>query len=128
MASSDDLRYHERWLLPEADTPWDRPPMGHAEILYDVADHVATITLNRPEKLNAWTATMEQEVKAAMEAAASDVDVRVILVTGAGRGFCAGADLDRLKAASESGRRGTLREHPGASGEATGLDANFQQR
>jgi enoyl-CoA hydratase/carnithine racemase len=101
--------------------------MKVTEILYDVAEHVATITLNRPEKLNAWTATMEGEVKAAMEAAASDAHVRVILVTGAGRGFCAGADLDRMKASLETGKRGTVLQ-PGASAEATGINANFQQR
>ena len=67
--------------------------MQTTEILYEVADHVAAITLNRPEKLNAWTQTMEAEVQAAMEEAAANEAVRVILVTGAGRGFCAGADL-----------------------------------
>jgi enoyl-CoA hydratase/carnithine racemase len=101
--------------------------MNTTEILYSVADHVATITLNRPDKLNAWTSTMETEVKAAMDAAARDDEVRVILVTGAGRGFCAGADMGRMKTASETGRRGTLVAHPGA-GDAKGIDANFQQR
>jgi enoyl-CoA hydratase/carnithine racemase len=93
-----------------------------------VADGVATVTLNRPEKLNAWTQVMEQEVKAAMDEAAADAEVRVILVTGAGRGFCAGADLDKMKASLESGRRGTLVQYPGASQGATGIDVNFQQR
>jgi enoyl-CoA hydratase/carnithine racemase len=102
--------------------------MQATEIIYDVADRVATITLNRPDRLNAWTATMEQEVKVAMEAAASDTEVRVILVTGAGRGFCAGADLDRLKAASQSGQRGTLPRHEATSADATGIDVNYQQR
>ena len=67
------------------------------EILYDVADHVATITLNRPEKLNAWTATMENSVRRAVNDAAKDDDVRVVIITGAGRGFCAGADLGGLQ-------------------------------
>ncbi|SED57694.1 Enoyl-CoA hydratase [Rhizobiales bacterium GAS191] len=102
--------------------------MQTTEILYEVADHVATITLNRPEKLNAWTQVMEQEVRAAMDMAAADTDVRVILVTGAGRGFCAGADLDRMKASLESGRRGTLGRHPDAGEPAAGIDANYQQR
>src|SRR5260221_10595802 len=66
-------------------------PMAYAEILYVVADGVATVTLNRPERLNAWTGVMHREVKAAMRAAADDPAVRVIVLTGAGRGFCAGA-------------------------------------
>jgi enoyl-CoA hydratase/carnithine racemase len=98
------------------------------EILYEVADGVATITLNRPEKLNAWTRVMEDEVKAAMHRAAADTEVRVILVTGAGRGFCAGADLDRVKASLESGKPGTLVRHEGAAEGASGIDVNYQQR
>ena len=70
--------------------------MANQEILYAVADRVATITLNRPDKLNAWTARMEQEVRAAMYAAEGDEQVRVIVLTGAGRGFCAGADMSLL--------------------------------
>jgi enoyl-CoA hydratase/carnithine racemase len=66
------------------------------QILYDVADGVATVTLNRPDKLNAWTAQMEKEVQAAMARAEADGRVRVIVLTGAGRGFCAGADLQDL--------------------------------
>jgi enoyl-CoA hydratase/carnithine racemase len=61
-----------------------------------VADGVATVTLNRPDKLNAWTAQMEKEVQAAMARAEADDQVRVIVLTGAGRGFCAGADLQDL--------------------------------
>jgi enoyl-CoA hydratase/carnithine racemase len=71
--------------------------------LYEVADHVATITLNRPAKLNAWTQVMDAEVRGVTAAAASDEAVRVILVTGAERGFCAGADLERMKASLASG-------------------------
>ncbi len=67
------------------------------EILYDVADHIATITLNRPDKLNAWTATMENSVRGAINEAAADGGVRVIVITGAGRGFCAGADMGGLQ-------------------------------
>ena len=66
------------------------------QILYDVADGVATVTLNRPDKLNAWTALMEKEVQAAMARAEADDQVRVVVLTGAGRGFCAGADLQDL--------------------------------
>jgi enoyl-CoA hydratase/carnithine racemase len=63
------------------------------EIRYEVADRVLTITLNRPERLNAFTATMGRELIAGLDAADADDEVRAIVVTGAGRGFCAGADL-----------------------------------
>jgi enoyl-CoA hydratase/carnithine racemase len=69
---------------------------SYEQILYDVADGVATVTLNRPDKLNAWTGQMEKEVQAAMAQAEADEDVRVIVLTGAGRGFCAGADMQDL--------------------------------
>ena len=62
-------------------------------LLYAVADGIATITLNRPDKLNAFTTTMRQELIAAFDATDADDQVRVVIVTGAGRGFCAGADL-----------------------------------
>jgi enoyl-CoA hydratase/carnithine racemase len=67
--------------------------MAFQEILYEVADGVATITLNRPERLNAFTATMMQELIDAFDQVDADDDVRAVIVTGAGRGFCAGADL-----------------------------------
>jgi enoyl-CoA hydratase/carnithine racemase len=69
----------------------------YEDILYSTADGVATITLNRPEKLNAWTAAMQSSIKRAMADAANDESVRVIVVTGAGRGFCAGADMGGLQ-------------------------------
>jgi enoyl-CoA hydratase/carnithine racemase len=68
-------------------------PRMYEEIEYAVADGVLTITLNRPDRLNAFTATMARELIAAFDAADADDDVRAIVVTGAGRGFCAGADL-----------------------------------
>src|SRR5215471_1053144 len=71
--------------------------MSTQEILYSVAGRVATVTLNRPDKLNAWTRTMEAEVKGAMQQGAADDQVRVIVLTGAGRGFCAGADMSLLQ-------------------------------
>jgi enoyl-CoA hydratase/carnithine racemase len=77
--------------------------MPTQETLYDVANRVATITLNRPDKLNAWTALMESEVRSHMENAEQDDEVRVIVLTGAGRGFCAGADMSLLSAAAERG-------------------------
>ncbi|MBK5291006.1 MAG: enoyl-CoA hydratase/isomerase family protein [Acidobacteriia bacterium] len=77
--------------------------MSYQEILYGVKDGVATITLNRPERLNAWTELMEQEFNQAVLTANADQQVRVILLTGAGRGFCAGADMSLLSAAAEAG-------------------------
>ena len=71
--------------------------MAYEQILYGVRDRVATITLNRPERLNAWTPHMGRELYAAFAAAAVDDAVRVIVVTGAGRGFCAGADMQNLR-------------------------------
>ena len=70
--------------------------MGYAEILYDVADGVAEVTLNRPDKLNAWTLSMGAEVEHALRTADADPAVRAIIVTGAGKGYCAGADMDML--------------------------------
>ncbi len=64
-----------------------------SEILYDVADHVATITLNRPDRLNAFTPTMMKELLVAFDEIDADDDVRAVIMTGAGRAFCAGADL-----------------------------------
>ncbi len=71
--------------------------MAYEQIRYGVRDRIATITLNRPERLNAWTPRMGQELYAAFANAAADDDVRVIVVTGAGRGFCAGADMQNLR-------------------------------
>lgn len=66
-------------------------------IKYRVEDQVAVITLNRPERLNAWTSELGTAYFDALERAGADVDVRVIVVTGEGRGFCAGADMDLLQ-------------------------------
>jgi enoyl-CoA hydratase/carnithine racemase len=74
--------------------------MTYAEILYDVDDPVATITLNRPDALNAWTDTMAGEVRDAVGRAEHDQAVVGIVLTGAGRGFCAGADMRRLSSLS----------------------------
>jgi enoyl-CoA hydratase/carnithine racemase len=67
--------------------------MEFTQIRYDVADSVLTITLDRPDRLNAFTAVMRDELIAAFDAADADDDVRAVVVTGAGRAFCAGADL-----------------------------------
>lgn len=68
---------------------------SYTEVRLDVDAGVATITLDRPDKLNAFTPTMARELLAAFDATDADEDVRVVVLTGAGRGFCAGADLGR---------------------------------
>jgi len=68
-------------------------PLTFETLLYAVDDGIATITLNRPEKLNAFTAEMMAEMIAAFDLTDADDDVRAVIVTGAGRAFCAGADL-----------------------------------
>ena len=73
----------------------------YEQIAYEVSNQVATVTLNRPDKLNAWTQKMEEEVTEAIRAASSDDKVRVIILTGAGKGFCAGADMSLLSAISQ---------------------------
>lgn len=70
--------------------------MAFTEILYEKDGPVLTISLNRPEALNAWTRVMEREVHEAMTEATADDSVRAIVLTGAGRGFCAGADMNLL--------------------------------
>jgi enoyl-CoA hydratase/carnithine racemase len=67
--------------------------MNFEEIRYEVADHVLTITLDRPDRLNAFTPTMARELIEAFDRSDADDDVRAVIVTGAGRAFCAGADL-----------------------------------
>jgi enoyl-CoA hydratase/carnithine racemase len=67
--------------------------MEFEEIRYEVADQILTITLNRPDRLNAFTPTMQRELIEAFDRADADDEVRAVVVTGEGRGFCAGADL-----------------------------------
>ncbi len=71
------------------------------QVRYEVDDPVATITLNRPDHLNAWTARMGHEVAAAIGEAERDPAVVGIILTGAGRGFCAGADLGMLASVTD---------------------------
>ena len=72
-------------------------PCNYQQILYNVKDRIATITLNRPEQLNAWTDVMSEEVWQATHAADADENVRVIVLTGSGRAFCAGGDITGFK-------------------------------
>ncbi len=78
------------------------------EILYEVDDPVATITLNRPAALNAWTAAMDDEIRDALRRAEADAKVVGIIITGAGRAFCAGADMNALNALSSGGEGSDL--------------------
>lgn len=68
--------------------------MSYEAILFEVADEVATVTLNRPERLNAWNDTMAAELRDAMARCDEDDGIRAVVVTGAGRAFCAGADME----------------------------------
>ncbi len=83
----------------------------------EVAEGVATVTLDRPDRLNAWTGRMELEYRAAVAAAEDDPAVRVIVVTGAGRGFCAGADTRALGGMAGTGEYDTgHQERPATPG------------
>ena len=79
--------------------------MAYDEILYEVSDPIATITMNRPEFLNAFTQTMGVEIRQAVAEAERDPRVVGIILTGAGRGFCAGADMKMLANIGQDGER-----------------------
>jgi len=104
--------------------------MTNQETLYSVDDRVATLTLNRPDKLNAWTATMDREVRAALEEAERDDQVRAIVLTGAGRGFCAGADMSLLSAVAEQGLSEERRAQAlrGGNSQREGVRPDFQKK
>lgn len=88
----------------------------YSEIIYEVADPVATITMNRPDRLNAFTTRMLAEIRHALAEAEKDSRVVGIVLTGAGRGFCAGMDMDALDDISAGSRS--------ASQDMSELDAN----
>jgi len=105
--------------------------MATRETIYEVANRVATITLNRPDKLNAWTATMEKEVRASLDEAERDANVGIIVLTGAGRGFCAGADMSLLSSVAAQGLPGGDREavaQLGSSHQREGGLPDFQKK
>ncbi len=99
--------------------------MAYCDLQYAVGDGVALITLNRPERLNAWTPTMQVELKQALLAAAGDSTVRAIVVTGADRAFSAGMDLGLLSEALAQGR--TMREVLPEVAEDDSPGADFDQ-
>src|SRR5436853_299222 len=87
--------------------------MAYQQILYEVRERIATVTLNRPEALNAWTDVMADEVWHAMHEAERDDAVRVIVLTGAGRAFCAGGDVTGFKSLGDgAGPRALLDKLP----------------
>lgn len=96
---------------------------SYEDILYTQHGSVGIVTLNRPERLNAWTIAMERSVKRAILAAGRDDAVRVIIVTGAGRGFCAGADMQLLKGVAAS--TGLPSSHEAEHVPAVDLDAEL---
>lgn len=87
-----------------------------SEVLYEVSDPVATITLNRPDRLNAMTYGLFQELRDAVDAAANDPDVVGIVITGAGRAFSAGLDTEALSAIAEAGSSEKREPVPGRRG------------
>lgn len=103
---------------------------AHTEILTDLSDEVLTITLNRPERLNAWTGTMQAEVEAAIRAGGVDDGVRCIVITGAGRGFCAGADMNGLQSIQASAGADYADSRPPSSkpAEPSALEQTFPGR
>ena len=99
--------------------------MSYQEILYSVDSGVATVTLNRPDKLNAITPLLFDEMRAALYAADADDAVRIIMITGAGKGFCAGADLGRLDSLMADGGASTSKA---AAGYDPVIRPDFQER
>lgn len=102
--------------------------MEYKELLYDSREHVATLTLNRPASLNAWTPTMDSEVRAALQRAAEDESVHVIVITGSGRGFCAGANMKLIQGITQGATPQRSPEASTAPAADDGIEANFRQR
>src|ERR1700732_3856061 len=101
--------------------------MGFDEIIYEKANRVAVITLNRPARLNAWTGRMESELRDAVLDSEDDDNVGAIVITGAGRAYCAGADMGALNRVAD----GTVSAAQAVAGEVAGTSetrADFRQR
>lgn len=90
------------------------------EILLERASGIATITLNRPEKLNAFAGTMREDLIAALDEVADDETLRVVVITGAGRAFCAGGDVEYMSGLQKSGDVAAFRGLLEAGGEIVG--------
>jgi len=99
--------------------------MNFTDIIYEKAERVATVTLNRPERMNAWRNQLEDELRVAMGDAEADPQIGAIIITGAGRAFCAGLDMGTLsKIASDSG----IGEDLAAARAGDDLHPNFRGR
>ena len=96
--------------------------MTFETLLYEVDDRVLTITLNRPDQLNAFTALMMKEMIEAIDAADADDDIRAVIITGAGRGFCAGADLSAGANTFDAANRPDQAERDALRGATTELE------
>jgi enoyl-CoA hydratase/carnithine racemase len=82
--------------------------MTYECLLYEVKDGIAILTLNRPDRLNALGGTLREDLHDAITRASADADVRVMILTGAGKGFCAGGDVKAMNESRESGRDQSL--------------------
>ena len=101
--------------------------MEYQEILYEVDTTVATIALNRPDKLNAWTARMAREIRHAFAAAENDPQVVGIVLTGAGRAFCAGADMEGLQTITTGAQRQAFDDEPNITPGDPTMDPAFRK-
>jgi enoyl-CoA hydratase/carnithine racemase len=99
--------------------------MNFSDIIYDKADRIATVTMNRPDKMNAWTAKMGAEMRTAMLDAERDDNIGAIILTGAGRAYCAGADMSSLSEISQ-GRASATPSAPSQDEYAKGERPDYQ--
>src|SRR5260370_15281800 len=95
--------------------------MNYECLLYETKDRVATLTLTRPDRLNALGGTLREDLTAGLTRAIDDPDVRVIVITGAGKGFCAGGDVKAMQDANQAGRGRPLTERVAPSRDRTVL-------